>query len=144
MSLLFRSVKGIRNFNFRALFIKDIVPNAKLQIKRAFTNQESSTVEILQKKLAENKTKNLLIYSCHSGGSIRTNVLGVIGSIILLGASYNSWYLFSSIRFKNRKVEESSGFLGAVLKIIGSEYFKIVLCSTTAIIGEKNKKKFIE
>lgn len=137
MSLLFQSIQGLRrNYNFRRLFFKDLFQNTRFHAKRSYSNQETTTVEILQKKLAENKSKNLLIYTCSSSGSIRTNMLGFIGSVILLGASYNSWYLFSSFRFKNRKIEENSGFLGTILKIIGSDYFKIMLCSTTAIIGE--------
>lgn len=136
MSLLFKSIQGLRNHNFRVLIFKDIFQNTRFQAKRSYVNQETNTVEILQKKLAENKLKNLLIYTCDSSGSVRTNIIGVIGSVILLGASYNSWYLFSSFRFKNRKIEENSGFLGSILKIIGSDYFKIMLCSTTAIIGE--------
>ncbi|CAF0880083.1 unnamed protein product, partial [Brachionus calyciflorus] len=109
------------------------------QPKRSNTAQAESEptniINILQKKLTENKSKNILVYSCNSGGSIRVNILGVIGSVILLGASYNTWYIFSSFRFKNRKIDSESGFLSGILNIIGSEYFKIALCSTTALIG---------
>ena len=89
----------------------------------------------LNRKLAENKLKNILVYSNPKEGSVMINMMGCFAGVLLFAAAWSTWHLFSSVRFKTRNIENESGFFKAVLKTIGSEYFKVVLCSVIVIVG---------
>lgn len=149
MSILLRTLnqtdlksglKCIRNFfafqrNNISFFKQKNNQNSQRFYSKTEASESENTINYLNKKQAENKLKNILVYSCYSSGSIRVNFLGLLGGFILLGASYNTWYLFSSVKFRSRKLENESGFFAAVLKLIGSEFFKLALCSSVAFIG---------
>lgn len=93
-------------------------------------------VKELNQKLAENKLKNILIYSSPKDSSIGINLVGLLGGLLLFAASWSTWHLFSSIRFTSRNIESETGFFKSVLKTIGSEYFKVALCSVIVIVGK--------
>jgi hypothetical protein len=97
--------------------------------------QEQKIVDILKAKLLENKTKNLLVFSSKSSGSIVLNLAGVFVSFMLLGISYNTFLIFDSVKFKNRKIEDDGSFTNGIFKIIGSEKFKYSLCSIVGLLG---------
>lgn len=93
-------------------------------------------IKELNQKLAENKLKNILVYSSPKDSSIAINLVGLLGGLMLFAASWSTWHLFSSIRFTTRNIENETGFFKSVLNTIGSEYFKIALCSVIVIVGK--------
>ena len=104
-------------------------------IKRFNSSTSENPIKLLNDRLADNKSKNILIYSLNKSGSTAVNTFGVVGCVLLLFASYNSFLLFSSVRFKNRKIEDDGGFSSRVFRAIGSERFKYSLCGVVAFIG---------
>jgi hypothetical protein len=125
------------------VFSKLFQARAGLVCKRTPTKRSYSTtiadnkkfVKELAERLAENKVKNILVYSCKSDGGARVNLLGVIGGFFLLGSAYNSWFVFTSDRFKSRNIDNISGFYGGILRIQASDYFRIALVSIISCIG---------
>ena len=105
--------------------------------KRTNTNDTKSNekMEHLNRLLSENKTKNIKVYSCASTGSITVNLMGMVGSFVILAFSYQAWLMFRSENFTNRDISRETGFYGAALKVIGSYYFQIGTCVTLAILG---------
>jgi hypothetical protein len=130
-SLLWRS----RLFSLVSSFNKN---SLRSNIKRRYSREQAndpSYGDLLNQKLAECKTRNILIYSCKSDGALRVNVIGIIGGFLLIGASYNTWYIFDSVKFKNRRIDDETGFFRKALNIIGTDKFKIALCGCTFLIG---------
>ena len=89
-------------------------------------------------RLADNQTQNILVYSCKSSGSLRINLMGVGGSVMLLFAAYNSWYLFSAFEGRKRNQSLEGNFMNFVLDTIQSSAFKYTLCGTIAVVGKSS------
>lgn len=97
-------------------------------------------IKELNQKLTENRLKNILVYSCEKENGLAINIMGLFAGVLLMGASWSTWHLFSSVRFKKRNIENESGFFKTVLKIIGSEYFKMALCGVICLVGNINNE----
>ena len=108
----------------------------KSNARRSSTLAEEENVsEVLKSKLADNQTQNILIYSCKSTGSLRVNIMGLVGSLMMLAAGYNSWYIFASFEGRKRNRALESSFLNSVLDMIQSPSFKIAICSAIIVVG---------
>lgn len=113
--------------------------NKRQQVTRNYSTQTEgqveSVAEVLKNKLADNQTQNILIASCKSTGSLRVNIMGLVGSLMMLAAGYNSWYIFASFEGRKRNRGLESSFLNSVLDIIQSPSFKIAICSVIILVG---------
>lgn len=105
--------------------------------------EHEALINELNQKLAENKIKNILIYTNPKGGSLPVNLIGCIGGIMLMATSWSSWLLLSSARFRRRNIENENWFMKSVLQMIGSEFFKISLCSIIVLVGNEKFNYFI-
>ena len=104
--------------------------------KRLLSTDEAYLKEI-QKKLSENKTTNILIYSVNSKGSITANIIGVVAGSMIILMSLNMWDLSGSSKFKSTsKSKEESGLFRRVLSIVSSDIFKYTACTATCLIGK--------
>lgn len=107
-------------------------------------HMNEAIINELSQKLAENKLKNILVYSVSKeSGGIAINMMGIVAGVLLFAASWSTWHLFSSVRFRNRNLDNESGIFKAVLNAIGSEYFKIGLCSSIVIVGKSSIFKYL-
>lgn len=97
---------------------------------------DAQIISELNQKLAENKLKNIMVYSSDKEGSLPVNVMGCVAGLLLFAASWSTWHLFSSTRFRSRKLDNETGLFKAILSAIGSEYFKIGLCGSIFVVGE--------
>jgi hypothetical protein len=98
-------------------------------------NEAKDNANLLKNKLQENKHNDILVYSHKTGGSLTMNLIGLIGGLVLIAVSYNSWYIFASPRTKERKEINQSGIVGFFSYLISSDNFKIITCSLTALLG---------
>lgn len=148
MSILFKfltnnHVNHLKNINkLKTLIFRDktysfqLINNNTKSLKRFSTEApQESIANILNKKLAENKTANILVYTCKPTGSVLLNSVGVFVCFLLLGAGYNTFLLFDSVRFKSRKLEDDDSFMSKAIRMVASERFKYSLCIVISILG---------
>ncbi len=116
------------------LFEQQVQRNA--QKRRLYSEEQvNENLEYLNNILKENKTRNILIYTCESTGSTRVNLLGIVAGFFLIGASYNTWFIFGSERYRGRNLDNEGGVYGSILRTLHSEYFRISICAVTSILG---------
>lgn len=124
-SLSFLSLhRGIKNSSvFSCCISKADSPTKCLTIlyalpKRLLTttaNKESDLMMQLSKRIEENNSKNILIYSRKSGGGIFVNLMGVLALISFIGFGYVSYYIFNSVNIIRRNNSgESTSFLTSI------------------------------
>jgi hypothetical protein len=102
---------------------------------RPNSNETSETLERLNKVMQENLTKNVKVYSSPSKGSVMVNVLGLVGSVVLIASSYQAWLIFGSERFVARNIETESGFLRYILEIMSTHAFRVGVCVSVGLVG---------
>lgn len=137
--ILKRPIAIIQKLNNHVLFSKNLSKTKSLifNYKPVRLNQSStpsSELAYLTKLAEENKTKNILVYSCISSGSTRVNLLGILGFLFLGSASYFSWLVFGTFKIQNTRQDES-GFFGKILNIMASDYFRHSICFATLGVG---------
>lgn len=144
MYILLKLQSNLRNLpklstNLKQLLFQNVKLTNQIKTKRCLTTetaqQQEKIADILSKKLAENKLNNILVYSCKASGSVALNSVGVFVCFLLIGASYNTFMLFDSIRFRSRKVDDDESFMGKALKLISSDRFKYSLCTVMVVLG---------
>jgi hypothetical protein len=99
-------------------------------------SSDQSVANILNKKLAENKSVNILIYSVKPTGSLILNSVGIFVCLLLAGVAYNTFLLFDSDRFKSRKIEDDGSFMNHIMSLMASERFKYSMCSIIFALGK--------
>lgn len=77
---------------------------------------EQNAVQFLKKRLAENKDKNILVYSCLTKSGIMLNVTGVLAAIFLVGTAYNSFLIFDSVKFKSQKFDNDGSMQSFIFR----------------------------
>ena len=77
---------------------------------------ENNVVNTLKKRIAENKQKNMLVYSIDAKSSLFMNVTGIVAAVFLLGTSYNSFLIFDSVKFKSQKIDDDGSLKSFVFK----------------------------
>lgn len=77
---------------------------------------EQNAVQFLKKRLAENKEKNILVYSCLTKSGIMLNVTGVLAAIFLVGTAYNSFLIFDSVKFKSQKFDNDGSMQSFIFR----------------------------
>ena len=105
-------------------------------VSSSSASSEESVANKLNKKLIENQSANLLVYSVKPSGSLLLNSVGIFVCVLLWGVGYNTFLLFDSVRFKSRKLEEDGIFMNKIIQMIASERFKYSLCSVCGLLGK--------
>jgi len=137
MNILFR-LSIIKNENLKKL--TTICKQTSLfRLKRFFSSNkaivEESTVDLLNKKLIENKLNNILVYSCKKSTSV-LNPAGILFCGLFIGLSYNSYFIFDSLRLKTKVInDDDESFSSSAIRIISTEYFKYTVCGAVAMLG---------
>ena len=130
---VFKSTRSYFSFLSKTPVKKDALNVTK---RHSSTHQMSSSMDVLQMKFAENNSKNILVYSCTSKGSLVINLMGFVACAFLTFAAYNSWYFLSSGMFKaSSKSSHESSFFRKILDFLASESFRNISCILTVIVG---------
>jgi hypothetical protein len=130
----------IKNENFKKLTTICKQTSYLFRLKRFFSSnkaivEESTVVDLLNKKLIENKLNNILIYSCKKSTSV-LNPAGILFCGLFIGLSYNSYFIFDSLRLKTKVInDEDESFSSSAIRIISTEYFKYTVCGAVAMLG---------
>ena len=98
-------------------------------------SETKDNATLLKNKIQENKSNDILVYTHKTGGSLTMNLIGLIGGLVLVAVSYNSWFIFASPRIKQRKEINQAGIIGFFSYLISSDTFKIIVCSLTSLLG---------
>lgn len=145
MSLLFCSLAKIRTNSLSSL--KLFLNTNRQQLskainkKRLYSTEQKNTIAekniqndfaTLSKKLAENKEKHILIFTCTSKGSTIVNSIGLAVALMMVTISYNSWFIFQTFKIKSKP---ESGFFGSIISIIGTDAFRYGACFAIGLIG---------
>ena len=100
------------------------------------TLSQESNVQDIPKKLADNKLKNILIYSCTSKGSMQTNIIGLVAGTLLLLMGVSNWDLLGSNKFKSSsQSEEEKGLSKRIFSALSDSLARYLLCSIAFITG---------
>jgi hypothetical protein len=141
MNSIFKRPISVINKLSYALFNKNQVKTQSLifsykpvRLNQTQNSAYSSEIAYMTKLAEENKTKNILVYSCISSGSVRVNLLGILGLLFLGSSSYFSWLVFGTFKQQNTRRDES-GFFGKILNIMASDYFRHSVCFAMAGVG---------
>ena len=91
-------------------------------------------VEYMSKKLTENATNHLLVYTCPSGGAFFTDVMGVVGGAFLLLFAYSTWLLFDPVKLKRTGSDDSKR--GFYTSLTAKPFFRYVTCFIVSLLGK--------